>query len=172
MLNAKPFLICSAYRPPNVYSDWIDLFEEELSLAQTTGLEFILMGDFNIDINTCMNSKWSHLVQLFDLTQLITEPTRVTQTSSTLIDHVYTINPATIAESFVSQISLSDHFPVCFTRKMNHKLSKHQLTTTSYRCFEHFDEKHSWTNYSLICNHLGLTNSTSMMILPYGTQLS
>ena len=141
MPNAKPFLICSAYRPPKVYSDWIDLFEEELSLAQTTGLEFILMGDFNIDINTCMNSKWSHLVQLFDLTQLITEPTRVTQTSSTLIGHVYTTNPATIAESFVSQISLSDHFPVCFTRKMNHKLSKHQHTTTSYRCFKHFDEK-------------------------------
>ena len=99
------------------------------------------MGDFNIHINSCMNSKWSHLVQLFDLTQLITEPTRVTQTSSTLIDHVYNTTPATTAERFVSQISLSDHFPVCFTRKMSRKLSKHQHTTTSYRCFKHFDEK-------------------------------
>ena len=126
MTNAKPFLIYSAYRPLNVHSDWIDLFEEKLSLAQTTGLEFILMGDFKIDINSCMNSKWSHLVQLFDLTQLITEPTRVTHTSSTLIDHVYTTTLAIIAESFVSQISLSVQFPVCFTRKMNRKLSKNQ----------------------------------------------
>ena len=141
MPNAKPFLICSAYRPPNVYSDWIDLFEEELSLAQTTGLEYILMGDFNIDLNSSTNSKWSHLIQLFDLKQLITEPTRVTQTSSTLIDHVYTTTPATIVESFVSQLSLSDHFPVCFTRKMNSKISKNQHTTASHRCFKHFDEE-------------------------------
>ena len=47
--NSKPFLICSTYRPPNVQSNWIDLFEEEHSIAQTTGLELILMGDFNID---------------------------------------------------------------------------------------------------------------------------
>ena len=50
LLNAKPFLICSVYSPPTASSDWIDAFEEELSIAQTTGLEFILMGDFNIDI--------------------------------------------------------------------------------------------------------------------------
>ena len=45
--NAKLFLICSVYRPPSSTSDWIDLFEEELSIAQTTGLEVIIMGDFN-----------------------------------------------------------------------------------------------------------------------------
>ena len=46
------------YRPPNTYSSWIqDLFEEELSIAQATGLEFILMGDFNIDLNTSTNKK-------------------------------------------------------------------------------------------------------------------
>ena len=39
--NAKPFLICTAYRPPCSNSDWIDLFEEELSIAQTTDLEII-----------------------------------------------------------------------------------------------------------------------------------
>ena len=99
------------------------------------------MGDFNIDLNSSTNSKWSHLIQLFDLKQLITEPTRVTHTSSTLIDHVYTTTLATIVESFVSQLSLSDHFPVCFTRKMNSKISKNQHTTASHRCFKHFDEE-------------------------------
>ena len=48
--NSKPFLICMAYRPPNATSSWIDLLEEELSSAQTTGLEIILMGDINIDL--------------------------------------------------------------------------------------------------------------------------
>ena len=50
LLNAEPFLICSVYRPPSASLNWIDAFEEELSIAQTTGLEFILMDDFNIDI--------------------------------------------------------------------------------------------------------------------------
>ena len=59
--NSKPFLLCSVYRPPSVHSEWIDLFEEELSIAQATGLEYLLMGDFNIDLNPCTNNKWSNL---------------------------------------------------------------------------------------------------------------
>lgn len=139
--NAKPFLVCSVYRPPSAHSNWIDLFEEELSIAQATGLEFILMGDFNIDINPCTNNKWLHLQQLFDLSQLVSEPTRVTQTTSTTIDHIYTSNPENISECFVSKLSISDHFPVCFSRKINCKFSKHKHTSTSYRSYKHFDEE-------------------------------
>ena len=94
---------------------WIDLFEEELSIAQTTGLEMILMGDFNIDLRSCTNHKWLNLLQLFDLSQLVTEPTRVTQTSSSFIDHVYSSNPENISECFVPFYSISDHFPVSLT---------------------------------------------------------
>lgn len=46
--NVKPFLICSVYRPPSSTSEWIDLLEEEVSIAQLTLLDVILMGDFNI----------------------------------------------------------------------------------------------------------------------------
>ena len=78
---------------PNANADWIDLFEQEISLAQTTGLEIIIMGNFNIDYKNCSNKKWLNLVQLFDLSQLITSPTRETQTSSSLIDHLYSTHP-------------------------------------------------------------------------------
>ena len=54
--NAKPFLICSVYRPPSACSDWINLFEEELSIGQATGLKYILIGDFNIDIALSLNT--------------------------------------------------------------------------------------------------------------------
>ena len=138
--NAKPFLVCSVYRPPNVQSDWIDLFEEELCIAQATGLEFILMGDFNIDLNTCTNNKFINMLQVFDLTQFVREPTRVTQTSSTLIDHVYSSHPENILACFVSDISISDHFPVCFSRKINNRIPKIKHQKTSYRCFKHFNE--------------------------------
>ena len=138
--NARPFLVCTAYRPPNALSEWIDLFEEELSIAQATGLEYIVMGDFNIDLHTCTNTKWLNMLQLFDLYQLITESTRITPTTSTLIDHVYTSAQANISESFVSDLSISDHLPVCVTRRVSSKISKKEHISASYRSFKHFDE--------------------------------
>ena len=124
------------YRPLKAHSNWIDLFEKELSIAQATGLEFILMGDFNIDSNSCTNNKWLNLLQLFDLSQLVSEPTRVTQATAIIINHIYTSNLEKISKCFVSKLSIGDHFPVCFSRKVHCKLSKH--ITTTYRCYKHF----------------------------------
>ena len=138
--NAKPFLICTAYRPPCTNSEWIDLFEEELSIAQTTDLEIILMGDFNFDFGINLNKKWHNLIELFDLTQFVSKPTRVTESSSTIIDHIYSTNPENIIESFVPSLSISDHFPICFTRKINNKIQKTEHITTRYRSFKNFNE--------------------------------
>ena len=137
---SKPILVCSVYRPPNVHSVWIDLFEEVLPIAQATGLEFILMGDFNIDLNACTNSKFLNMLQMFDLTQFVREPRRVTQTSETLIDHVYSSHPENITDCFVSNLSISDHFPICFSRKINSRIPKNNHKTASYRSFKNFNE--------------------------------
>ena len=99
-------------------------------------------GWLQFDLKVCTNSKWLNLINLFDLTQLVSEPTRITQTSATLIDHVYASHPENIVHCTTSSISLSDHFPVCFTRKINSKLPKHKHITTSYRCFKHFNESY------------------------------
>ena len=64
----------------NFHPNWIDLFKEELSIAQTTGLEIILMGDFNIDFTNCASRKWLNLLELFDLKQMVTSTTRETRT--------------------------------------------------------------------------------------------
>ncbi len=47
--KSRPLLVCTVYRPPDARSNWIDGFEDELSVAHGTNLEVILMGDFNID---------------------------------------------------------------------------------------------------------------------------
>ena len=138
--NSKPVLICTVYRPPNACSEWIDLFEKELSVAQTTGFEFLLMGDFNIDMKSCSNNKWLNLIQLFDLSQLVKDPTRITESTSSIIDHVYTSDLGNVTECFVSPYAISDHFPICFTRKVNVKIPKADHVVTSYRCFKAFDE--------------------------------
>ena len=107
--NSKPFLICTAYRPPNATSSWIDPLEEELSAAQTTGLEIILMGDINIDLHICSNNKWLHLIQLFDLTQLVTDFTRITSSTATIIYRSYLFfQPARILLNALSHHMLNN----------------------------------------------------------------
>ena len=113
--NSKSFLICTVYRPPSACSEWIDLFEKEVPLAQTTvtGYEFLLMGDFNIDMNSCSNNKWLSLIQLFDLSQPVKEPTQITESTSSVIVHAYTSDLGNITECFVSPYAISDYFPIC-----------------------------------------------------------
>ena len=81
------------------------------------------MDDINIDLSLNSNRKWQNLIELFDLSERVSEPTRVTEKSAAIIDYIYTSHPEHIVESFVSSYSLSDHFPVCFTRKIKNKIS-------------------------------------------------
>ena len=60
-------------------------------------IEYFLMGDLNCDMiatrhdnNTC---KLMSITDIYGLQQLITEPTRITPTSATLIDVIYTNCP-------------------------------------------------------------------------------
>ena len=70
----------------------------------------------------------------------MSEPTRIKETSSTLIDHIYTTQQENITECFVAHYAKSDHFPVCITRKVNQKTIQNDHTTTTFQCFKHFDE--------------------------------
>ena len=59
-------------------------------------------------------------MDIYGLTQLITEPTRVTQYSRTLIDLCLTNSPDKICNSGVVNIGISDHCVIFLTRKISH----------------------------------------------------
>ena len=117
------------------------------------------MGDFNIDCTLCINKKWQNLVQLFDLSQLVSEPTRITETTSTLIDHIYTTHQENIAEIFVAHYAISDHFPVCITRKVNQKKYPKKIIQQQL-----FDASKILTNLRLISLSSFSANSTNIDI--------
>ena len=87
-------------------------------------LELYLLGDLNCDLlPESVNINSSHLLNIMDiysLTQLITEPTRVTQYSRTLIDLCLTNSPDKISSSGVANIGNSDHCAIFLTRKTSH----------------------------------------------------
>ena len=73
-----------------------------------------------MNINYCANSmiynnKWSDTVTEYGLIQLIKYPTRVTKSSSSIIDHIYASDVISLSEVFVTDLSIRDHCPICAT---------------------------------------------------------
>jgi hypothetical protein len=91
-------------------------------------------------------SNWNETVTTHGLTQLIKSATRVTDKTTTIIDHLYTSNVEKISDVFVSKLNISDHFPICFTRTANSKNAKKGHKTITYRSFNSFDETSFFTD--------------------------
>ena len=69
-------------------------------------------------------------------TQLINEPTRVTQSKSTLIDVVLVSNPFLVKSIGVSDITISDHFLVYAVFAL--KVPKQAAITITKRSFKNY----------------------------------
>ena len=98
------------YRPPN---DSNFLSKLELSLSKIDpGTEFYVLGDMNIDFflsRSPMLDKYREILSFFGCEQLVAEPTRITPTSSSLIDHILTNTSDLIRDSGVILNGFSDH---------------------------------------------------------------
>ena len=141
--NSRPFLICSVYRPPSATNDWLDKFSIQIEKAMSVYNEVYIMGDINIDMKNgiLINTAWKEIVETNDFAQVINKYTRVTADSQKIIDHVYASIPENIAETFVPNIAISDHYPICFTRSTSkHQLKRKSHKTIQYRCFKKFNE--------------------------------
>lgn len=140
--KTAPFVIAFVYRPPNSARCWVDQIELQLSCLFDQYREVYLIGDFNIAYDTNLGfsyTAWNSVLTNFGLSQLVRQPTRVTKKTSSIIDHIYCTHREKIIEVFVPNITLSDHFPICFTRSTKH-VSSGQHQTITYRCFKKFDK--------------------------------
>ena len=120
------------------------------------------MGYFNInfskygDVPNYANKLWDEIILRYDLKQIIKLPTRITNSSSTIIDHMYTTRSDVISDVHVPALCISNHFPICFTRNTNKiKIKKHQHQTIMYR----LSESHFLTDLSK--SHIELVESVS-----------
>ena len=49
--NNKPILLNFVYRPPSSNQIWIEKYEQQLISAESTKLDYILLGDYNNNDN-------------------------------------------------------------------------------------------------------------------------
>ena len=142
--KSKPFLVSTWHRPPSSPVEKFKYFESLLNrLDSENNIEFYLLGDLNCDLSSTVLDNGSRLLvdiaNLFSLTQLIEEPTRITSSSSTLIDHIFTNTPNKVICAGVSHVGISDHSLIYACRKLSIDRPTKGHSSVNYRSFKNFD---------------------------------
>ena len=85
--------------------------------------EYLVLGDFNCVMKRNMphTRKLKSVMHQYQMTQLIEKPTRITKTSETLTELIFTSNAEKIGESGILNLSISDHSLVYAVRQTSHK---------------------------------------------------
>ena len=139
--NPKHIIVGEVYRTPNSNeAQSIESYKSIINQINNTKLECLLATDQNFDLLKLDTHK--HTSDLFNsfitsgLIPTITRPTRITHTTSTLIDNIYTnitTNPSAIHTGILTY-DISDHFPIIFLLVSKHnKNGKVSPLTFQYR---------------------------------------
>jgi hypothetical protein len=116
-VEKSTILLCQIYRPPNSAKCILEDLSDVIEQASNERKELMIMGDFNCNIlapNTTTNFLTS-IMEEHQLCQLISQPTRVTSQSRTLIDLCFVSTP-TCFTSGVIPLAGSDHLLIYASR--------------------------------------------------------
>ena len=132
----KPVHIIGIYRPPEgKYKEFTQFIAKILNQIDKSRTDTVLLGDFNIDFNDkrlLSNSKLDTLESKYGLKQIIKENTRITNTSSTCIDLLFT-DIQNITDSGTINYNISDHLPIfLIKKKARNKIIKRDVFGRSY----------------------------------------
>lgn len=113
------FIVICIYRKPSAK---VDFYEDLKTLLDSCNhkKEILLVGDFNINWNNKADRKnLKSVTDHFNFTQLIDQPTRITNRSRTRIDLVFTNKPERIPKSHNLLTSLSVHNVIFFINQIS-----------------------------------------------------
>ena len=98
-----------------------------------------MVGDLNCDllVSSSKSRTLNNLCTSLNMKQLITQPPRVTETSKSLIDVIFTSNPAIIVDSGIVETHISDHFLVFAA--LNLRMPKPLAAYVVARSYKYYD---------------------------------
>ena len=140
----KRLVIGLIYRPPsgNVRKGINELQIRLKKLVRDrryNNADIVIMGDFNIDYLKPRNYDVKLLKDLgksFNLKQTVIKPTRITSTSKSIIDLIFT-NIIDISDTGVLNCIISDHLPTYIIRKkMRQKYTKVRVIKRRYKGYD------------------------------------
>ena len=105
------FLLCSTYRPEWKDADYWTRLNHAIGMGYQMNQNIILTGDLNSDLFSSRNNKLIDTMNLFNLTNVIEKPTRITEHSSTLLDPIIISDSVHYSYSDVLKVlsDISDH---------------------------------------------------------------
>ena len=142
--HSRPFIVSTWYKPPNSPQDIFRQFESLIDKVDYEQKDFYLLGDLNCNMHDGSNHNSSTLTNILDiygLSQLISESTRITPTSSTLIDLCITSSPEKISKAGVVHLGISDHSLVFMTLKICYEQTDNHRTIETH-AFKNFNHHH------------------------------
>ena len=135
-------MICNIYRSlsgnPNNFLEKLEEFLQKLSRHRNKNIA--LLGDINIDLldygKEDLVNKYVDLLAEHSFAPVISRPTRITNHSMTIIDHIFVNNCHAVTKSGVITESMSDHLATFVTflvdqNKVSYKLQDDPLEVTS-----------------------------------------
>ena len=175
-LKSQTILICCYYRSNFIVSQSTFIAEIQPSIEQALDytLNIILLGDINVDFLNLRSPDVLDCLTLFNLTNVINEPTRTIGNSSTLIDPVIVSDACQVLDSgtISVDIAISDHKATFVSKRTETPFLKsytREIWNYKNAIFDELNEKirqHDWDH--LIHNQLTVdeacTNFTEAFI--------
>ena len=133
--KTMPMTVGMVYPPPSQTS-FLEIMNEHFYKLDAINKETYILGDFNVNLylnnkyvfekcpTTVSNAfpydvrKYQKFCNFFSLKQLVSCPTRISRSSSTIIDHILTSYPHRVSQKEIIDIVISDHQLIFCTRKI------------------------------------------------------
>lgn len=140
--KSKSFCIGVLYRPPNkAVLDFLQNFEEVLGILFPKFDNILCAGDLNIDLLKFDSSaaiKLANILDTFDLKQIVSQPTRISENNATLLDIFMCSDSIAVHNvSVIDAHHLSDHCLV--TCDVHTEKTKNEPRYYTSRNFKNFD---------------------------------
>ena len=126
----KTKLLVNVYRSPSRNVEkFTELLDNVLrSLDRHSRKHIVFTGDFNVDlVKYEHDTAGQNIIAAFEkygFVQLVSRPTRVTDHSATLIDHVYTNDILNTTSCHVLTVNISDHLATLTTLRLNNQSNR------------------------------------------------
>jgi len=126
--NNNKFLLCTCYRPPDARNSFWDELQFMVDLTRTGQIDnVIITGDLNADPATVNGAKLSQFITVNELSLHVHEPTRITETTASILDQFISNIPHLILDAKVlPPLLTNDHCTIAI--KLRFKISKMQST--------------------------------------------
>lgn len=151
-IKCSTYIFGTIYRPPSMnYKTFVDELEISFTLCTSISDNIFCLGDININMlarTSPFTKYFMEFLECLNLCQHISDPTRITQSSESLIDVIISTSPSLVISSGIEMNSESDHELVyCI---INVDLPKETPIIKSYRDFKNLNMEEFTNDFQLL----------------------